>query len=289
MRLQIQATIEQFALPHPNGERDLQISVWRAVDSADDVKNLPVMFVLDADLEFAMAAETARLATIASGAPAAMVVGIGYGESDFDTFVKLRSADLTQPGTAAAEQDLGEYGKFLGNHAGGAAAFLAFLIDTLAPEVNRRYPEAAPDQHILFGHSLGGLFTAYALLTRPDAFATFVVASPALWWDGFSLLTYLPAFPEKLKGLSRQPKVLVTVGGTEQDVPTVVPPRFAFTLEQVQALAAASRMVDAAREFSEALRTAGLDAAAYVAFDGEDHTSAFGPALMRGLRFAAAA
>ena len=66
---------------------------------------------------------------------------------------------------------------------------------SLFPEVARRHTgEASTKRSILFGHSLGGLFVAYALLTRPDAFATYLAISPSLWWDGFTVLRHLPAF-----------------------------------------------------------------------------------------------
>lgn len=133
---------------------------------------------------------------------------------------------------------------------------------------------------------LGGLFTTYALLARPDAFATLLPISPSLWWDGFAVLSHLPAFTEKLTTLSRQPRVFVGVGAKEQDLPTKVPPMLNMSLEEVQALVIASRMVDAAEEFAAALRTAGLNEIGYAAFQGEDHGSVLAVALMRGLAFA---
>lgn len=40
----------------------------------------------------------------------------------------------------------------------------------------------------LFGSSLGGLFTLYALLERPEAFNAYIAVSPAIWWDRAILL-----------------------------------------------------------------------------------------------------
>src|SRR3546814_1175271 len=64
---------------------------------------------------------------------------------------------------------------------GGADALLAFLIETLRPEIAARYPQTDGAEQILFGHSLGGLFAAHALLTRPGAFDAFLVSSPSLY------------------------------------------------------------------------------------------------------------
>lgn len=281
----IQARIEQFNLPHPSGEGAFQISVSRVAGLAEDAGDIPVMIVLDADIFFAAAAEIARLRGTGGMKPTAMVVGVGY-QADFAEMAKLRTADLTPPLSEAGRQAMGQLTSFIGDKEGGAEAFLTFLTDTLLPEIADRYPEASPRNHILFGHSLAGLFTAYALLTRPDAFAAFLASSPSLWWDGFAVLGHLPALDGKVKALASQPRVLVCVGGKEQDLPTTVPPSLPMSLEEVQALVAGSRMVDAAAEFATALRQAGLSDVAHVAFQDEDHGSVVAPAITRGLAVA---
>jgi predicted alpha/beta superfamily hydrolase len=65
--------------------------------------------------------------------------------------------------------------------AGGAAAFLDFIVDTLQPAVARAYA-VDPARQVLYGHSYGGLFVLHALSTRPQAFSAYLAASPALWW-----------------------------------------------------------------------------------------------------------
>lgn len=284
MSFSIQAPIDQFELPHPRGSGSFKISVSRVAHAPEGTK-VPVLFVLDGDVAFALAAEIARLRGTMGTQPTAMVVGIGYGV-DFADFAKLRTADLTPPLSATGREALGAMASFIGDDDGGADAFLDFLTDTLAPEIGRRYPEASATDHILFGHSLGGLFTAYALLTRPDAFATFLANSPSLWWDGFAILAHLPAFAEKLARIERKPRVLIGVGGKEQDLPSAVPAGVDMTLADIQALVTMSRMVDAVPEFADALRNAGLTDVSHVIYDSEDHGSVVPAALMRGLCFA---
>lgn len=284
MSFSIQAPVDQFELPHPRGSGSFKISISRVAYVPEGTK-VPVMFVLDADVGFALAAEIARLRGTMGTQPTAMIVGIGYGV-DFLEFAKSRTADLTPPLSAAGREALGNMASFIGDDDGGADAFLDFLTDTLAPEIERRYPEASATDRILFGHSLGGLFTAYALLTRPDSFATFLANSPSLWWDGFAILGHLPGFAEKLAEIDHQPRVLVGVGGEEQDLPSKVPAGMDMALADVQALVTMSRMVDSVPEFTAALREAGLTDVAHVIYDGEDHGSVVPAAMMRGLRFA---
>ena len=65
---------------------------------------------------------------------------------------------------------------------GGAADFLHFLRHELEPWVRRNY-RTAPGDTTLFGHSLGGLFATWVMLSDPGAFRRYLIGSPSLWWD----------------------------------------------------------------------------------------------------------
>jgi uncharacterized protein len=136
---------------------------------------------------------------------------------------------------------------------------------------------------MLFGHSLGGLFVANALMRRPEAFETFLAKSPALWWNDFSTLALMPDFRVKIEMLSARPRVLISVGALEQDEPSVAPP--GTELEAIKVRVRQARMVDAAREFADALRDAKLPEVRFVAFDGEEHGSVLAAAVGRAITF----
>jgi predicted alpha/beta superfamily hydrolase len=105
------------------------------------------------------------------------IVGIGYAEEQGDyAFVGMRRGldfyraprrSMDMPGGGTLEL-------------GGADAFLAALLDTVAPEIERRFPEIAGARRLLFGMSAGGHFAAHALTQRPEAFAAYAMISPAL-------------------------------------------------------------------------------------------------------------
>jgi len=65
---------------------------------------------------------------------------------------------------------------------GHAADFIEFVDSELRPWLIDRHPAAA-DQMTYFGHSLGGLFGVYSLLTATSTFDRYIVSSPSLWWD----------------------------------------------------------------------------------------------------------
>jgi predicted alpha/beta superfamily hydrolase len=285
MQSSVRATLDQFTLPHPLGDGQLMISVAAPAGSSGNDR-MPVLYVVDGDFTFGIAAEIARVLMSVAAFPAYYVVGIGY-DAAYADFLKLRTADLSPPIRAEALKGLGAIGEAIGgDRSGGADAFLAFLIDTLRPEIAGRYPRTVGGEQILFGHSLGGLFAANALLTRPEAFSAFLISSPSLWWDDFSLSQKLPAFKERLAALPEQPRVFVDVGGKEQDLPTSVPDGVGITLEQAQAQIRASRMVDAAREFADALSHTGIVNLRHIAFAEEDHVSVAPTAILHGMRFA---
>lgn len=281
------AAVDQFDLPHPGGQGTLQISVAPIRDLPADKTNLPIIFVVDADLMFPVAAEIARLRYAGGAGHPAIIVGIGYGAATFADFAKLRTADLSPPLSAAGRANLGAMAEVIGREDGGADAFLTFLVEVLTPEIIRRYPETANGPRSLFGHSLGGLFVAYALLTRPQAFDAFFSSSPSLWWDGFAVLRLLPEFKRRLTLLDRHPTVLVAVGGQEQDLPTKVPAQLPMALDEVQALVRQSRMVDGAAEFASALRENGVTNLRHVVFQDESHGSVVPAALMRAMTIVA--
>jgi predicted alpha/beta superfamily hydrolase len=90
---------------------------------------------------------------------------------------------------------------------GGGAAFQAFLLEELRPYIETRYP-IDPKAEVLFGHSLGGVFTANILARNPDAFAGYLIASPSVWADP-TILARLKAVRDK----AGQHRVFVGYGG----------------------------------------------------------------------------
>jgi predicted alpha/beta superfamily hydrolase len=77
---------------------------------------------------------------------------------------------------------------------GGQEAFMAFVTEELAPQVEVDGIGGSPDERVTFGHSLGGLLSATLWYDRP--FATRAgIASPSMWWDGGLFFAKLAAAP----------------------------------------------------------------------------------------------
>jgi hypothetical protein len=64
------------------------------------------------------------------------------------------------------------------------------------PYIDKIYPTNG--ENILYGHSLGGLFAMYVLLTEPQLFSSYLAVDPSFWWDD-DYITNLAS--KKLNGL----------------------------------------------------------------------------------------
>lgn len=62
--------------------------------------------------------------------------------------------------------------------------YLSFLVNTLKPYIDSNYRTIPDSRHTaLAGSSMGGLFTLYSGLRRPDVFGILGVLSPSIWLD----------------------------------------------------------------------------------------------------------
>lgn len=64
--------------------------------------------------------------------------------------------------------------------AGGADNFKAFLRNELIPYISNKFPVSG--ENSLFGHSAGGVFTMYTLLSEPGLFMNYFCSDPAFPW-----------------------------------------------------------------------------------------------------------
>ncbi|PCI85096.1 MAG: hypothetical protein COB24_14170 [Hyphomicrobiales bacterium] len=229
----------------------------------------PVIYTLDANIRFATVAESVA-AFERCNISSTLVIGIGYPD-EFDR-VKQRQIDMTPAESSNHPADIG-----------GADDFLKYIQQELKPEIARRF-KVDENSQSLFGHSFGGLFALYTLLTAPDSFHNYIAASPSLWWQEkmLSHATIRDGLAPKLKKLQHEPRVLITVGSKEEgddpDFPRIRPPKQA-------ALFAKRTMVDVAENFADFLKALKGVYCEYYMFEGEDHGTVVPVAISRMTRF----
>ncbi len=66
---------------------------------------------------------------------------------------------------------------------GEGDAYLDFLVDTVKPEIDRRYRTLTDRENTaIAGSKMGGLISLYAGLTKPEVYSKVVAMSPAIWF-----------------------------------------------------------------------------------------------------------
>lgn len=237
---------------------DLYIST--PPDARTSGKTYPVVYLLDADYSFALVRNIVRHFADRGDLPDLILVAIAYpgAASNRDVYRKTRTRDYTP--VYAPD---GGYGAEFQKVSGGGPKFRSFLAKELFPFIARKYPAAKGDRTII-GHSYGGLFASYVLLTEPELFSRYIIISPSLWYANRTIITMADVAMQS--GIRPGARVFLGVGAFEN---------------QPQAGRA---MVDDLKEFSGKLkRFPGVHRSMQV-FEGETHNSVFPGAVTRGLR-----
>ncbi len=151
--------------------RNFQIFVKRPsgyLDPQNADRRYPAIYLSDGPYTFPVAAG-------ATGAPMhekvlerAFIIAFSSGAGE--DHQELRVLDLTPFNNPGWKRDTG-----------GAEEYLGFLTDEALPFLENRY-RIDPARRIYVGQSLGGLFGAWVLLTRPETFEAYILTSPSLWF-----------------------------------------------------------------------------------------------------------
>jgi predicted alpha/beta superfamily hydrolase len=91
-----------------------------------------------------------------------------------------------------------EYSPFVDAKNGGGLGdvYVAFLLNTLKPMIDRLYRTAPEVENTgLVGSSLGGLISLYAFFRQPASFGFVGAMSPALWFGGGAIFPYVREAP----------------------------------------------------------------------------------------------
>ena len=127
----------------------------------ENMTNLPVIFVLDAESQFNHTATTVDFLSIATNGndfmPRSLVVGIATNNNRISDLTPV--VDTNFPGS------------------GGGAQFLEFITEELIPYIDNNYETSK--HRTIIGHSLGGLIAFEALLRKRTYFDNYLIIDPA--------------------------------------------------------------------------------------------------------------
>ena len=238
-----------------------QLFIATPTDYATAGKTYPVVYMLDADYSFALTRNVVQHFTERGKLPEMILVAIAYpgAADDMEVYSSNRKRDYTPSASLAIGDSSAQDGQ---NGQGGAEHFRTFIADEVIPYIEAHYPVS--NDRTFIGHSYGGLFGSYVLLTQPELFKRYVIVSPSLWFDNGLMLRV-----EEHAVSSRpiQAHAYFAIGALETRTTTGAP------------------MVQDLKQFTnklEARRNSGLKVTLDVRA-GETHESIFLGAVTRGL------
>jgi predicted alpha/beta superfamily hydrolase len=156
-----------FELEAPQLKTTKKIWVYLPLDYDQSTKKYPVIYMHDAqnlfDSKTSYAGEWKVDETLDSLKANVIVIGIEHGNDK-------RMEELTPFKNE-------KYG------GGNADAYLDFIVSTLKPCVDSKYRTKTNAKHTtIFGSSLGGLVSFYAVLKYPEVFGNAGIFSPSFWF-----------------------------------------------------------------------------------------------------------
>ncbi len=154
-----------------NEQRKIKISLPPEYKAGSDAK-YDVVYLLDGEVHLDIFSFIYKFARNEKLLPPLILVAIP------NTYTKegnMRDRDFLPEKTT-------ENGK-----AGGANNFIDFFKNELIPYIDKKLPVSGDNS--LFGHSLGGLFTFYVLLKKPDLFSNYYCSDPAFPWNNRRIIS----------------------------------------------------------------------------------------------------
>ncbi len=192
----------------------------------------PVLFILDGGLGFPVAHAARTGFDMFGDIEDLIIVAIEYEwEKSLSPWFVNRSRDYTPSKDAVFESNPG-YAKLFGFPegslvTGGGPIFLDVIRKEIIPFVDKNY-KTTKDRGIS-GHSFGGLFVGYCLLTVPDLFQRYGINSPSFWWNKKEMFGLEKEFSKRTQSLPV--KVFMSVGSLEGNAMTPVMTAFADSLK----------------------------------------------------------
>ena len=224
----------------------LHISVPASYAKQTD-RRYPVVFVTDAYWDFVKIDAIRGSLTYDKVVPEFITVGLGYAGEDLD-YGNLRRWELSPVAFGDAAS-------------GHAADFLRTIETEIIPLIEREY-RIDSAHRVLAGASLGGLFTLYAMYTKPELFHAYIAATPAVVVGNDWLLGYEEAFAKSGRPLNV--RLYVAGGGNES-------PGFLGGIKRFNERILSRKHAGLAYEFR--------------IIEGERHAGGQFEAYVRGLRF----
>ncbi|MDB4076584.1 alpha/beta hydrolase-fold protein [Porticoccaceae bacterium] len=162
-------------------------------------KRYPVVYMTDAMYSFQIVSGATRFPINFGRMENIMLVGISWQKDFRPDFSRQRDYTPTKD-------------KSWKSPTGSANNHLEFIRRDVISYIENKY-SVDPNNRTYVGNSLGGLFGAYILLTKPDTFQNYVLGSPSFWYDNEIIFEFESNFSKSHTALEAD--VYIAVGERE--------------------------------------------------------------------------
>jgi predicted alpha/beta superfamily hydrolase len=171
----------------------LFIKLPRSYNNQED-KSYPVIYLTDAWYSFQIVSGATRFPMNTRKMKEAIIVGISYSKGSKGPSSRIRDYTHTEDSSC----------KF---QTGKAKEHMSFIEKSVFSFIKKNY--RVNESRTFVGNSLGGLFGAYILFTKPDMFNNYVLGSPSVWFKDNDILKI------KTEPNLNNHKVFIAVGANE--------------------------------------------------------------------------
>lgn len=164
--------------------------------AASPEKHYPVIYLTDGMYSFQIASGATRFPMNSGAMQEAIIVSLAYSVGSKGVSSRIR--DYTPSKAEDWKLATGE-----------AASHARFIRETVFSYMQKNY-RISEAGHTFVGNSLGGLFGAYVLFEHPEMFDNYVLGSPSVWFNEYSVLT------REVKSTNAPIQVYLAVGSLER-------------------------------------------------------------------------
>ena len=198
--------------PLPNAATGRGYEVWVDLPPSyfENDRPYPVVFTTDADYGFPLIRSLRRrIGADGRNVEDFVLVGLSYGVGEASMPSKRRDYTPSDP-FARGVVGAGTYDR--ASTYGQADAYRDYIERDVFPLIAREY-RVDMRRKVYIGHSLGGLFGSYVLLTKPAMFSHYVLGSPSLWFDRRMIFDLEKHYASAQRDLPA--RVLLSIGAYE--------------------------------------------------------------------------
>ncbi|MEO8712776.1 MAG: alpha/beta hydrolase-fold protein [Parafilimonas sp.] len=205
---------EAYAIKSSINQKEYIITVLLPKNySAADSITYPVLYVLDGNYSTASFYGIKENFALGKEIKDIIFITIDANVQTEKEWLANRYTDLTPTSSPSSDTAIAGYFKLPVSPSGGGADFLATIEKDIIPFVEHNYKTNS--ERGIFGHSLGGLFAAYCLLTKPTLFQKYSINSPSLWWNNNEMIALADSTAKRNPNMKAS--IFISSGSLEGD------------------------------------------------------------------------